>query len=261
MIDSLFSELAFALEKSYGLALGASFIWGVLSVLLSPCHLSGIPLIIGYISSQGVIKAKRTLLLALSFAFGTLVMIALIGAVTASMGMMLGDTGSWGNYIIALVFILMGLYLMGLVRLDWRGTPLAEEQRGGIWGAFLLGVLFGTGLGPCTFAFLAPVLGVVFTLGAKSWLEAVLLIAAFGIGHAAVIAAAGTMTHLVQRYLNWFSGSGSIKQVKRFFGLVLLGTDSIFSTRPSRRDKHTLFRCVGTLNRERATAHSPIGII
>ncbi|NTU43963.1 MAG: cytochrome C biogenesis protein [Chlorobiaceae bacterium] len=228
MVETLFSELTFALEKSYGLALFASFIWGVLSVLLSPCHLSGIPLIIGYISSHREIKTKRSLWLALSFALGTLFTIALIGVITASMGMMLGDTGNWGNYVISLLFMLMGLYLMELLPLKWNGIPLADEPRGGLPGAFLLGLLFGIGLGPCTFAFLAPVLGVVFTLGAESWLKAVLLIAAFGIGHATVIAAAGTMTHLVQRYLNWSSSSGSIKQVKRFFGLVLLGTGLYF---------------------------------
>lgn len=228
MIEYLFTELTLALEKSYGVALMASFIWGVLSVLLSPCHLSGIPLIIGYISSHGEVKRGQSISLALVFAIGTLFTIALIGVVTASMGMMIGDTGSWGTWVIAVVFMLMGLYLMDLVKLNWKKIPLSDQPRGGLWGAFLLGLLFGVGLGPCTFAFLAPVLGVVFNLGSQSLAEALLLIAAFGIGHAAVIAAAGSMTNLVQRYLNWSGKSGTMKQVKRFFGLVLLLTGIYF---------------------------------
>ncbi len=221
MLDSLFSGLTLALSQSYLVALLASFAWGILSVLLSPCHLSGIPLVIGYISSHGRIKVQRTVLLSLLFASGSLMTIALLGFITASMGRMLGDTGEWGSFVLAGVFLLMGLYLLDAIKLNWKKMALADEQRGGLWGAFLLGLLFGIGLGPCTFAFLAPVLGVVFSLSSESWFKAVLLVAAFGMGHAAVIALAGSMTNLVQKYLDWSGKSGVMVYVKRFFGLVV----------------------------------------
>ena len=69
MIDQLFNNLTMAMSASFGLALAASLAWGVLSILLSPCHLSSIPLIIGYISSQGQIKVKRSFYIALAFAY------------------------------------------------------------------------------------------------------------------------------------------------------------------------------------------------
>ncbi len=222
MLDTLFSELTLALGQSFWFALAASFSWGILSVLLSPCHLSGIPLVIGYISSHGRVKVKQTVALSLLFASGSLFTIAVIGVITASMGRMLGDTGVWGSYVIAGVFILMGLYLLEIIKLPWNGITFADEQRGGLWGAFLLGLLFGIGLGPCTFAFLAPVLGAVFSIASNSWLKAVLLIAAFGIGHATVIAVAGSMTNLVQRYLDWAGKSVAMVYVKRSSGLLLL---------------------------------------
>lgn len=221
MLDALFSALTLALSQRYVVALSASFVWGILSVLLSPCHLSAIPLLIGYISSHGRIKVQRTLFLSLLFASGSLMTIALLGFITASMGRMLGDTGAWGSFVIAGVFIVMGLYLLDAIKLNWKGMALADEQRGGLWGAFLLGLLFGIGLGPCTFAFLAPVLGVVFTISSDSWLKALLLVAAFGLGHSAVIALAGSMTNLVQKYLDWSGKSGVMLSVKRFFGLVV----------------------------------------
>ncbi len=222
MLESLFSALTMALSQSYLVAFAASFAWGILSVLLSPCHLSAIPLVIGYISSHGRVKVQRTVSLSLLFASGSLCTIAIIGVITASMGRMLGDTGDWGNFVIAAVFLLMGLYLMEMVTLNWRGIALPEEQRGGLGGAFLLGILFGIGLGPCTFAFLAPVLGVVFALASGNWLKAVLLIGAFGIGHAAVIDVAGSMTSLVQHYLDWAGKSSAMRSVKRASGVVLL---------------------------------------
>jgi cytochrome c-type biogenesis protein len=222
MFESLFSALSIASGQNYLLALAASFAWGIFSVLLSPCHLSGIALVIGYISTHGRIKVQRTLLLSLLFASGSLLTIAFLGVITASMGRMLGDTGEWGNYVIAVVFILMGLYLLDIIRLNWRGMELADDQRGGLLGALVLGLLFGIGLGPCTFAFLAPVLGISFGMASESWLKAVLLIGVFGIGHASVIAVAGSMTNLVQHYLDWTGKSGAMLYMKRSFGVVLV---------------------------------------
>jgi len=224
MIEQLFSDLTLALSGSFAIAMMASLGWGVLSILLSPCHLSSIPLVIGYISTQGQIKVKRSFNLALVFSIGILITIAAIGLITASMGRLMGDVGELGNWLVAVIFIVIGLYLMDIIRWDWNGINIGGKKRGGLWGAFVLGLIFGIGLGPCTFAFLAPVLGVVFQTAGESWIKAILLISAFGIGHCAVIVAAGTLTKLVQKYLNWTETSRTSLYIKRTAGfLVILG--------------------------------------
>lgn len=222
-MDALFTTLTQAMTASVGIALLASLGWGVLSILLSPCHLSSIPLVIGYISSQETVTPRRSFHLALVFAVGILITIALIGVVTASMGRLIGDVGPWGTWLVAGVFFLVGLYLMDIIKFSWSG-PALTTRKGGLPGAFLLGLIFGIGLGPCTFAYFAPVLGVVFGVAATSWLNAALLIAAFGIGHCAVIVGAGSMTHLVQKYLSWSSQSNTTAWIKRTAGVfVILG--------------------------------------
>ena len=224
MIEQLFSDLTLALSGSFAIAMMASLGWGVLSILLSPCHLSSIPLVIGYISTQGQIKVKRSFNLALVFSIGILITIAAIGLITASMGRLMGDVGELGNWLVAVIFIVIGLYLMDIIRWDWNGINIGGKKRGGLWGAFVLGLIFGIGLGPCTFAFLAPVLGVVFQTAGESWIKAILLISAFGIDHCAVIVAAGTLTKLVQKYLNWTETSRTSLYIKRTAGfLVILG--------------------------------------
>ena len=45
-METLFSALTHAVEGTPLLALSAAFVWGVLSLLLSPCHLASLPLII-----------------------------------------------------------------------------------------------------------------------------------------------------------------------------------------------------------------------
>lgn len=221
MIDQLFNDLTIAISGGFSLAIGAAFGWGVMSILLSPCHLSSIPLVIGYISSQGNIKVKKSFYLALSFAIGILITIAAIGIITASMGRLMGDVGVWGNWLVAVIFILIGLYLMDIIRWDWSGLTVGNNQRGGLLGAFILGLIFGIGLGPCTFAFLAPVLGAVFQTATDNWLKAVSLISAFGFGHCAVIVLAGSLTNLVQRYLNWTEESKTTLYIKRIAGFFV----------------------------------------
>jgi len=89
-------------------------------------------------------------------------------------------------------------------------------------GALLLGLIFGIGLGPCTFAYMAPVLGVVFTHATTNVLQSFSLIAAFGLGHCAVIVGAGGAVGTVQKYLNWTEQSKGATYMKRFAGVLVV---------------------------------------
>ena len=224
MPQDLFTWLTTAMSETFGIALLASLGWGVMSILLSPCHLSSIPLVVGYISSQGREGARRSYWISLVFGVGILITIALIGAITASAGRMMGDVGVWGNIVVAGVFFVVGLYLMDVINLPWSGAAPRTSLARGWKGALLLGLIFGIGLGPCTFAYMAPVLGVVFGLAGANPLQALGLIAAFGIGHCAVIVGAGGAAGTVQKYLNWTDRSTGALWLKRGAGaLVMLG--------------------------------------
>jgi len=90
--------------------------------------------------------------------------------------------------------------------------------------AFILGLVFGIALGPCTFAYMAPMLGVAFRVAAGNLPYGILLLAIYGLGHCSVIVVAGTSTELVQRYLKWNERSqGAVILKKICGGLVILG--------------------------------------
>lgn len=223
-MEELFNTLTRAVEGSAPAALTAALVWGVLSIVLSPCHLSSIPLIIGFISEQGELTVRRAFGLASLFSLSILVTIAAIGAVTAAMGRMLGQVGAWGNYLVAGVFLLVGLHLLDIIPMPFSGPGQVGLKRRGMLAAFLLGLVFGIALGPCTFAFMAPVLAVCFKVGAGNPAYATLLLAAYGVGHCVVIVAAGTFTEVVERYLRWNETSKGTLVLKRICGvLVLIG--------------------------------------
>lgn len=223
-MEQLFIALTKAIEGSAPIALGASLAWGIMSVILSPCHLSSIPLIIGFISEQGKLTTRKAFGLSFLFGLGILVTIALIGVITAVMGRMIGDIGKYGNYAAAAVLFLVGLHLIGVIPMPFSGPGNIGLKRKGLLASFLLGLVFGIALGPCTFAFMAPVLTLSLKVAPTNAIYAVLLLAAYGIGHCSVIVAAGTSTEAVQNYLNWNEKSRAITIVKTICGvLVILG--------------------------------------
>ena len=223
-MEQLFVTLSRAVEGSPAWALSAAFAWGVLSIILSPCHLASIPLIVGFISEQGAVPTRRAFAISTLFSVGILLTIAAIGAITAAAGRMMGDVGRYGNYFVALIFFAVGLHLLGVIPMPWSGDGQVGMKRKGLLAALVLGLVFGIALGPCTFAYMAPVLAVAFKVGATSFLYGATLLLAYGIGHCAVIVAAGTSTELVQHFLNWNEKSKGVSIVKGLCGvLVILG--------------------------------------
>ncbi|HRR86058.1 MAG TPA: cytochrome C biogenesis protein, partial [Phycisphaerae bacterium] len=84
MIEQLFTALTHAVEGTPIVALAASFVWGILSIILSPCHLASIPLIVGFIDQQGQMTTRRAFGISTLFSVGILITIALIGVITAA---------------------------------------------------------------------------------------------------------------------------------------------------------------------------------
>lgn len=221
-MEQLFTALTKAIETTPAIAILASFVWGVLSIVLSPCHLASIPLIVGFIDEQGRISTRRAFNISALFAVGILTTIGAIGAVTALAGRMMGDVGAYGNYFVALIFFVVGLHLFDVIPMPWSGPGNVGVKRKGMLAAFVLGLVFGIALGPCTFAYMAPMLGVTFKLGASNLSYGVLLLAMYGAGHCSVIVLAGTFTEMVQHYLNWNDRSRGAIVLKRVCGLLVL---------------------------------------
>jgi len=229
-MQELFTQLTRAIESAWFIAIAASFVWGILSILLSPCHLASIPLIIGFIDEQGRISTKRAFGISMLFAIGILITIASIGIITALAGKMLGDLGRYGNYFVAAIFFIVGLVLLDIITLPWFGTGQLGIKSRGLSAAFILGLVFGVALGPCTFAYMAPLLAVAFKVGSENIVYSAALLLSYGIGHCSVIVFAGTSAELVQRYMNWNEKSKATIVVKRICGtlVILCGLYLIF---------------------------------
>ena len=210
------------LEQSLMLVLAAAFLWGILSIVLSPCHISSIPLVVGYVNRNGLQSHRSAFITSLYFSGGVLISLLVIGAITSAMGMMLGDIGRTGVYLVGGVFILTGLWLLDVFRVPSCRLPLASGQTA--LGGILMGFIFGAALGPCTFGFMFPVLAVVFQSAEQNLPVAIAIILSYAIGHSLVIVLAGVGVNQLQSFLNWDSKAQGTLWLKRLCGVLIVLT-------------------------------------
>lgn len=223
MIGSIFNALYTALYGNLYLAVLAAFLWGLASILLSPCHLSGIPLMIAVLTGKRVLTVSQVLKLSTLFALGVLFSFLIIGVITALLGRMIGDLGSHANLIFGIAMCLGGILLLDVI--PFGSISLVSKVK--IDGTksltiFIVGLLFGMALGPCAFAFMAPVLTLVFSLAETKLMAAILITAAYAIGHCLVIIFAGTSLGFVQKLLHWNEGSRGLSIMKRVCAVLVI---------------------------------------
>lgn len=183
-----------------GLALAGCFLWGMISVLLSPCHMASIPLVVSYVAGQQRLLAPREAArYAVVFTLGLFLTIAAIGIICSLLGRMLGDVSPYWTIVVGVILLWLALDMMGVSACSLSGSHLARLRLRGLRGAFVLGLAYGILSGSCTFGFIAPILAVI-TVQQKV-LMGVASIVLFGIGHCVPIAVAGSFTALVRRVM------------------------------------------------------------
>jgi cytochrome c-type biogenesis protein len=197
-----------------GLLLGGlgCFLWGMVSVLFSPCHLASIPLIVGYVGGQNhLIEGRKATLYAVVFTSGLFITIAVIGVACSLLGRMLGDVGPYWTIAVGLLLLWVALDMLGVAKCSMSGGLMARLTLKGLSGAFVLGLAYGLLSGSCTFGFIAPILAIVSVQ--DKLFTGVVFILLFAIGHCIPIVAAGSSTAMVKRLLV----SSSWQQGGRFF--------------------------------------------
>ena len=205
------------------------FLWGIVSVLFSPCHLASIPLIVAYVAGQETaVNPKRASLYAGAFTGGLFVTIALVGVICAWLGRMLGDLGLWWQVPVGVVLIWVALGMLGVQACTMSGSILYRLNLRGIYGAFGLGLAYGILSGSCTFGFIAPILAVVTVQ--KELATGSLMMVLFALGHCLPIVIAGSSTasvrkltenHVWQNAGNWFrKGAGVVVGLMGLYFIV-----------------------------------------
>jgi cytochrome c-type biogenesis protein len=210
-------------------ALGC-FLWGMISVVFSHCHLASIPLIVAYVGGQQtILKPREAGFYSVAFTSGLFITIALIGIICALLGRMLGDVGNYWQILIGLILVWVALGMLGVEKCSMSGSLLYRLNLKGIFGAFALGLAYGVLSGSCTFGFIAPILAII-TIQQKV-ATGILFILLFAIGHCIPIVVAGSSTAAVKGVLENSRWQGAGKWFRKGAGAVIgmLGIYFVFN--------------------------------
>ena len=226
MMDQFLILIHEWMGSGVGLAALGCFLWGVVSVLFSPCHLASIPLIVGYVAGQDrVVEGRQAALFAGLFTTGLFLTIAFIGVICALLGRMLGDVGPYWTIVVGLILLWVSMDMLGVATCSMGGNLMGRFKLRGMGGAFVLGLAYGVLSGSCTFGFIAPILAVI-TVQEKI-ATGILLIILFGLGHCIPIVIAGSSTALVRRLLanaSWQRGGTAFRRLAG----ILIGLMGIY---------------------------------
>ena len=217
-MDSLFNNIHHIIQNQQGMAFLAVFIGGLISAA-SPCVLAAIPLIIGYVGGYSEGNKKKAALYSLVFILGLSITFTLLGAAASAMGAFFGFMGRWLYIGLAVIAVVMGLQLMGVISIPLPFQQTRTVKSKGLWGAFFLGLLTGTVSSPCATPVLAVILAYVSTQG--DMLYGGSLLFAYALGHCALIFLAGLSVGLTESIVSSQGVKNFSLYSKKFSGAVL----------------------------------------
>jgi cytochrome c-type biogenesis protein len=177
------------------LTLATVFTGGLLTSL-GPCSLSLLPVTLAYLAGFGDSGSRRHTspwLRSLSFAAGIVGALVLLGLASGLMGRLYGRLPDQIPLVVAVLAVVMGLNLLGLLRFPLPAGPDPEAWRRRVpapLGPLAAGMAFGLAATPCT----TPVLAVLLAWMAQHGrpLQSMVMLTFFGAGQVLPLLLAGT---------------------------------------------------------------------
>lgn len=184
------------IENTVWLAPFVALLAGVLTSL-TPCALSSVPLVIGYVGGAGGSDTKRSFRLSLTFASGMAVTFTALGTAASLLGKLMGTSSTWWYLVLGVLMVLMALQTFEIYSFIPSTYLISKNTKKGYIGAFLAGVLGGIFSSPCATPVLVVLLGLVARSGNVVW--GILLLLLYSVGHSVLVLIAGTSIGFVKK--------------------------------------------------------------
>ena len=191
---------------------------------LGPCSVSLLPITIAYIGGT-----ERNQFKLISFSGGIVFSLVTLGALSGFLGKIYGQIPSYYTSIVALLAIIMGLNLLGVVKFKLPNGPdlrFFEDKIPSSLTPFVIGTTFGFASSPCITPVLATLLA--WVTQAKNPIISIIFLFFFGLGQVTPIIIAGATTENLKQFLEFRKYSQVIPTLSGIF-LISLGILNLFS--------------------------------
>jgi len=163
----------------------------------TPCALSTIPLVVGYVGGTSQKDSKKAFRLSLIFILGMAVTNTGLAVAATLAGKIVGNTNPWWYIALGVLMVFMALQTWGIYEIIPSSYLISKNTKKGGIGAFVAGLLGGIFSSPCATPVLIVLLAIVSIQGNILW--GILLFVLYSIGHGVLSVIAGTSLGFVQK--------------------------------------------------------------
>ena len=219
MINAWLENLTVLIGKNMWLAPLLALLAGVLTSF-TPCALSSVPLVIGYVGGSSNNDNRKAFRLSLVFALGMAVTFTALGVIASLTGKLIGRAASWWYIVLGILMVLMALQTWEIYNFIPSTFLASKSTKKGYVGALIAGILGGVFSSPCSTPVLIVLLALVAGQGNILW--GILLLLLYSIGHSVLVLAAGTSIGFVKKLTASEKYGKASKVLKIVMGCLIL---------------------------------------
>ena len=213
------SSLSAAISGNLWFAPFLALLAGMLTSF-TPCALTSVPLIIGYVYGTGQRDTIRAFWLSVVFSAGMALTFTALGTAASLLGRLMQGSGGWWYIFLGVVMLLMALQTWEIFNFIPSSYVISKSTKRGLAGAFIAGVLGGFFSSPCA----TPVLVALLAMVAKEgdMLRGVVLLLFYSLGHSFLVLIAGTSVGFVQKLSSSGKYGAASKVLRVLMGVIIM---------------------------------------
>lgn len=197
-----------------------AFIGGLIASI-SPCILAMLPVNLSYIGTRNITSRRDAFVKASLFVLGVVTILSFFGLASSFAGAVMVDYRGYINIAVGTIIFIMGLSLLGIVKLPLPGVNINASNL----GPYGVGVTFGLVSSPCASPVLFAVLAAAAATGSQ--LLGTLTMICYGLGYTIIIFLASLLTGFAKQAKTLMQHSELILRLGSI-ALILTGLYYIF---------------------------------
>ena len=188
-MNEILEMMSGIIKNNFWIAPIISFLAGIITSF-TPCSLSSVPLIIGYVGGVKTNDTKKAFKLSIVFAIGMAITFTILGVIASLFGKFIPKGNSIWYIFLGIIMVLMALQTFDIITIIKSTNLQTKNTKKGYLGVLLTGILGGIFSSPCATPVLIVLLALISNLG--NVVFGIILLLLYSAGNSILVIIAGT---------------------------------------------------------------------